>query len=208
MPVSSSNNEYLAYSLATSESLSKDHHIATNRNNPVSLFAFLQENDGDPAIKNFIPRLKDHILYRLKNLDVSHCDHTFTDEECRQVIIPNNTIHSVHTMQVYYMTYNTRHKYDTINPKIHGDMMVLLGESAPSHLYWYACVLGIYHIDTWLQGDHSETTKHNLKVLHVRWLALLMSYKSGIQCACLPKVAFIKESDYNTFGFLDPAQVI
>lgn len=30
----------------------KGHHfIANNRNNPISLFAFLQENDGDPAIK-------------------------------------------------------------------------------------------------------------------------------------------------------------
>ncbi|KAG2049218.1 hypothetical protein BDR06DRAFT_894176, partial [Suillus hirtellus] len=174
----------------------------------VSLFAFLRENDGDPAIKNFILRLKDHILYRLKKLDISHCDYTFTDEERRQVIIPNNIVYSAQTMQVYYMTYDTRCEYDTINPKTHGDVMVLSGESAPSHPYWYAHVLGIYHIDTWLQGSRGETEKQNLEVLHVRWLAPLMAYESGIQRARLPKVAFIKESDYDAFRFLDPTQVI
>lgn len=30
----------------------EDHHyIASSRNNPISLFSFLQENEGDPAIK-------------------------------------------------------------------------------------------------------------------------------------------------------------
>jgi predicted component of type VI protein secretion system len=27
------------------------HHIATNRNNPIQLFRFLRENEGDPAVK-------------------------------------------------------------------------------------------------------------------------------------------------------------
>lgn len=98
-----------------------------------------------------------------------------------------------------------RREYDTINPKTHGDVMVLSGESSPSHPYWYARVLGIYHVDTWLQG---ETERQNLEILHVRWLAPLMSHKSGIQRARLPKVAFVEESDYDAFGFLNPAQVI
>ena len=101
-----------------------------------------------------------------------------------------------------------RREYDTINPKTHGDVMVLSGESAPSHSYWYAHVLGIYHMDTWLQGD-GETEKQHLEVLHVRWLAPLLSYKSGMQRARLPKVAFVsEESDHDAFGFLDPGQVI
>ncbi|KIK31437.1 hypothetical protein CY34DRAFT_19925 [Suillus luteus UH-Slu-Lm8-n1] len=117
------------------------HHIANSLNNPVNLFAFLRENDGDPAVKNFIPKLRDHILYRLRGLDVSHCDHTFTDDERNAVIIPNNIIYSVQTMQVYYTTYDLRREYDTINPRAHSDVMVLSGESAPRHPYWYARVL-------------------------------------------------------------------
>jgi hypothetical protein len=96
--------------------LQKHHHIATNQSNPVNIFPFLREHSGDPAVKvcmilqleffvhngcqNFVPRLKDHILYRLRKLDVSHCDHSFTDEEHNSVIIPNNTIYSTQTMQV------------------------------------------------------------------------------------------------------------
>ncbi|KAG1779369.1 hypothetical protein EV702DRAFT_1214493 [Suillus placidus] len=191
-------------------SISQDHHfIVISRNVPVPLFAFLREHDGDTATKNFIPKLKDHILYRLKKLDVSRCDHIFTDKEHNLVIIPNNTIYSVQTMQVHYTTYDMRRGYDTINPRTHADVMVLSGETSPSHPYWYARILGIYHMDTWPKGDGSAREQH-LEVLHVRWLAPLISsgYQSGIQCARLPKVVFVEESDYDTFRFLDPGQVI
>ncbi|KAG1726169.1 uncharacterized protein EDB91DRAFT_1254428 [Suillus paluster] len=168
----------------------------------------LQEHNGDPATKNFISKLKDHILYRLKKLDVSHCDCTFSNKEHNSVIIPNNIVYSVKTMQVHYTTYDMRREYDTINPNTNADIMVLSGETSPSHPYWYTRVLGIYHIDTWLEG--SRTEKQHLTVLHVRWLAPLISsdHQSGIQCARLPKLAFVEESDYDTFGFLDPGQVI
>jgi hypothetical protein len=141
-------------------------------------------------------------------LDVSHCDHTFTDEERNTVIIPDNTIYLVQTMQVHYTTYDMRREYDTINPRTHGDVMVLSGESTPSHPYWYARVMGIYHLDTWLQAGGEQTEKQHLEVLHVRWLAPLISHRSGMQHARLPKVAFVEESDYDAFGFLDPGQVI
>ncbi|KAG2338193.1 hypothetical protein BDR05DRAFT_860661, partial [Suillus weaverae] len=71
----------------------------------------------------------------------------FMDEECKTVIIPSNMIYSAQMMQVCYTTYDMGRKYDTINPKIHGDVMVLSGESNPNHPYWYARVIGIYHLD-------------------------------------------------------------
>lgn len=100
--------------------------------------------------QNFIPKLKDHILFRLWKLDISYCDHTFTAKEHNTVIILNHTIYSHQTMQVYHTTYDLRHKYDTVNPRTHADVMVLSGETRPSHPYWYARVLGIYQIETWL----------------------------------------------------------
>ncbi|KAG2739784.1 hypothetical protein P692DRAFT_201872909 [Suillus brevipes Sb2] len=183
------------------------YHIACNRNNPVALFTFLREHDGDPALKTFIPKLKDHILYRLRKLDVSHCDHSFTDEEHNSVIIPNDTIYSVHTMQVHYTTYDMRREYDTINPKTHADVMVLSGETRPTHPYWYARVLGIFHMETWI-NDGGQPVKQHLEALWVRWLAPLRNHKSGTKHARLPKVAFVEESDADAFGFLDPGQVI
>jgi hypothetical protein len=133
----------------------------------------------------------------------------FTDEEHSSVIIPNGMVYSVQTMQIYYTTYDMRHEYDTVNPKAHADVMVLSGETTPSHPYWYACMLGIYHIDTWLESV-GPIKKQHLEVLYVRWLVLLAlsDYQSGMWHTWIPKVAFVDELDYDAFGFLNPGQVI
>lgn len=104
--------------LVDSPATLKDHHyIATiSRNNPLDIFSFLRDHNNDPAVavgasylivyitqddmQGFIPKLKDHILYRLRNLDVGFCDHVFTDAERNSVIISNNRLYSVQTMQV------------------------------------------------------------------------------------------------------------
>lgn len=213
-----------------SNSISSDqhHNIADNRSNPVNIFKFVRDNHDDPAVKvevilkcvhvlhvthhfhqHFIPKLKDHILFRLRELDISYCDHTFTDEERNTVIIPNNTIYSLQTMQVHYITYDLRREYDTVNPRTHADVMVLSGETKPSHPYWYARVLGIYQVETWLTNANvRQPVKQHLDVLWVRWLAPPQNYQCGLNQARLPKVAFVEESDSDAFGFLDPSQVI
>ncbi|KAG2076567.1 hypothetical protein BDR04DRAFT_1125654 [Suillus decipiens] len=161
-------------------SYEKHHHIATTQNNPINIFAFLRENDNNPALKNFVSKLRDHIIYRLQELD---------------------------TMQVHYTTYDMRHKYDMINPRTHGDVMVLSGETTPTHSYWYAWVFGIYHMEVWLSNG-TQPVKQHLEVLWVRWLAAIQGYRSGTKNACLLKVGFVEESDQDAFGFLDPRQVI
>ncbi|KAG2341710.1 hypothetical protein BDR05DRAFT_976856 [Suillus weaverae] len=129
----------------------------------------------DSNCQNFILKLRDHILYRLWGLDI------------------------IQTMQVYYTTYDLRRKYDTINPRTHSDVMVLSGESAPRHPYWYARVLGIYHVEVWLIGNGSQLLKQH---------SVLQGYRSSMSHARLPKIAFVEESDLDAFGFLDPGQVI
>jgi hypothetical protein len=85
--------------------------------------------------------------------------------------------------------------------------MVLSGETRPQHPYWYARVLGIYHMDVCLNTGGSIKW-HQIEALYVRWLAPLIDHRSGINCARLPKVAFVEQSDRDAFGFLDPGQVI
>lgn len=85
--------------------------------------------------------------------------------------------------------------------------MVLSGETKPKHPYWYARVLGIYHLDVRLNVE-GPTKVHEIEVLYVRWLAPLTDHHSGMNRARLPKVAFVDESDRDAFGFLDPSQVI
>lgn len=109
--------------------------------------------------------------------------------------------------QVYYSTYDLRREYDTINPRTHADVMVLSGETTPTHPYWYARTLGIYHMKVWINKGE-RPVKHHLEVLWVRWLAPLRSHKWSMKCTCLPKIAFVEASDPDSFGFLDPSQVI
>jgi hypothetical protein len=85
--------------------------------------------------------------------------------------------------------------------------MVLSGETKPQHPYWYARILGIYHMDVWLNTAGSMKM-YQIEVLYVRWLAPLVGHRSGMNCTRLPKVAFVEESDRDAFGFLDPSQVI
>ncbi|KAG2045982.1 hypothetical protein BDR06DRAFT_852944, partial [Suillus hirtellus] len=180
----------------------KGHHYIPilSRNNPFYIFTFLRQHNNNPA-------LKDHILYRLQGLGVSHCDHVFTEDERNMVIVLDNKIYSVQTMQVHYTTYDLRREYDTINPWTHSDVMVLSGETKPQHPYWYARVLGIFHMNILLNAEGS-TKMHHIEVLYVRWLAPLTGYRSGMNYTRLPKVAFVEEADYDAFGFLDPSQVI
>ncbi|KAG1775822.1 hypothetical protein EV702DRAFT_1199039 [Suillus placidus] len=187
----------------------KNHHYipTLSRNNPMDIFNFLRDHDSDPAVAVFIPKLKDHVLYRLRNLDITYCDHTFSDDEHNLVIISDNRLYSVQTMQVHYTTYDLRREYDTVNTRTHPDIMVLSGETGPQHPYWYARILGIYHMDVWL-NNKSLIKKRHIEVLYVRWLAPLTNHQSGMNCARLPKIAFVEESDRDAFGFLDPSQVI
>jgi hypothetical protein len=85
--------------------------------------------------------------------------------------------------------------------------MVQSGEMKPRHPYWYARVLGIYNMDA-LVNIEGTVKKHEIDVLYVRWLAPLIDHQSGMHHTQLPKVAFVEESDYDAFGFLDPSQVI
>jgi hypothetical protein len=85
--------------------------------------------------------------------------------------------------------------------------MVLSGETRPQHPYWYARVLGIYHVDVWLSIE-ATMKRHQIEVLYVRWMAPLADHRSGMSCAKLPKVAFVDESDHDAYGWLDPGQVI
>ncbi|KAG2069704.1 hypothetical protein BDR04DRAFT_1020754 [Suillus decipiens] len=130
----------------------------------------------------FIPKRKDHILYWRQKLDVSYCDHTFSDEECNLVIVSDNRLYSVQTMQVHYMTYDLQREYDTINTWTHPDVMVLSSKTKPQHPYWYACVLGIYHMDAWVNVE-GTVKKHEVNVLYVKWLVPLMDHQSGMHRA-------------------------
>ena len=78
-----------------------------------------------------------------------------------------------------------------------------------THPYWYAQVLGIYHMH--VLTTHPAAAKHSaqpMEFLWVRWLGIEPGYRSGSRVARLPKVGFVEVTDQDAFGFLDPDLVI
>ncbi|KAG6913900.1 hypothetical protein DXG01_003626 [Tephrocybe rancida] len=163
--------------------LSVHHAVSKSRRNPHNVYTFISErHEGllDPAKKNFIPKLQDHLLGRLlgRQFDGDEFD-DFTNEDRNHIRIAGNTIFSVQLLRVNYTSYDIRRAYDTINPRTHSFVM-----------------------------SRNPYEDHCMEFLWVRWLGSEPGYRSGRRYTRLPKVGFVPESDPYAFGFLDPACVI
>lgn len=104
---------------------------------------------------------------------------------------------------------------DTINPRTCPDVMVRApppdnDTDANYERYWYARVLGIYHVK--VSTTHSDVLNGNkirrMEFLWVRWLGSEPKHKHGFCRAVLPKIGFVPFTDDFAFGFLDPEHVI
>lgn len=119
-------------------------------------------------------------------------------------------MYRVNTVRVNYTTYDMRRAYDTINPRNHPFVMVLSPESeSGAHPFWYASVMGIFHVEVQHTGHRSRNfNRQQMEFLWVRWLGVEPGYQFGRKRARLPKIGFVPEADEFAFGFLDPSIVI
>jgi hypothetical protein len=108
-----------------------------------------------------------------------------------------------------------RREQDSINPRIpgHGDIMVLSPENEEDnrnpHPYWYARILGIYHINVRHLGPQSKTIEpRRMEFLFVQWFGRDLTPKPGWKSKHLLRLGFVPGNDETAFGFLDPTQVI
>lgn len=106
-----------------------------------------------------------------------------------------------------------RRNQDSINPRTHGDVMVLSHdeseESSIVHPYWYARIIGIFHamvVHKTVHNSHPEPRK--MEFLFVRWFGLDTSERSGWKAKKCHQIGFIQDDNPGAFGFLDPADVI
>jgi hypothetical protein len=128
--------------------LDKRYDMSSSRNDPVNIYSFVRENQGDPAFSAFIPKLKDHILGRLLKREYEGDMYgDFTDAEWNTVCIAGDRIYHCKTLQINYTTYDIRRNRDTINPQMYPDIMVNSPETGPdAQPYWYAHMIGIFHV--------------------------------------------------------------
>ena len=160
--------------------------------------------------KNFLPRLKDHLLARLRNIAYSGDEHDFSDEDRNSVLITDNKIFEHSILRINYTTYDLRREQDTINPRTRADIMVLSHEDDRTHPYWYARVIRIFHVNVEYREHPAalRTPPTRLDVLFVRWFCRDSS-PAGWAAKRLQRLEFFDhESLPDAFGFLDPDSVV
>ncbi|KAH9004426.1 hypothetical protein EDB84DRAFT_1573164 [Lactarius hengduanensis] len=118
----------------------------------VMLDVFLRENRRDPAVKDFLPRLRDHLLACILHREYDGDDSPFSDAQRAEVQFRGRKLYQHKVLRINYTTYDLRREQDSINPRTHPNIMVLRPDGPDPHPYWYARIIGIFHIVV----DHSE----------------------------------------------------
>lgn len=169
-------------------------------------------------LQDFVARLKDHLIRRMDGL--MDPDAVVPEPRRRALLFQHDRMYPHQTMQVNYTTYDVRRGRDTIHINTdHSNIMVLANEdpsnsSSPAGdptLYWYAHIIGIYHvnvIDTSVDSMAVASHPKRMEFLHIRWLGRDPDWRSGWAAKRLEQVGFIPETDPGAFDFLDPADVI
>jgi hypothetical protein len=180
----------------------------------VNIVEWVHTNRDDVAIKDFISRLKDHIITRLCGKEYDGDEQEYSHAEQNMLLIQDNRLYFHSTLRVNYTSYDLRRQQDVINPSSHPDVMVLSREDGENvHPYWYARVIKICHLlvsqsSSDNQGERTRTEPQRVDVLWVRWFGLDTDARGGWSKKRLHGISFIPWDEPGAFGFLDPAQVI
>ncbi|KAH9010805.1 hypothetical protein EDB84DRAFT_1445518 [Lactarius hengduanensis] len=145
---------------------SERYHVSHSRKIHFNITKWLADNKDDPAVENFLPDLKDHLLGRMMEAPSDH----FTDQDRRRLLIHNNRIFCHKTLRINFTTYDCQRDQDSINTGTRSDIMVLANhdeEPEDTHPYWYARVIGIFHA---MVNQVGRTTPYEqMDFLWVRW---------------------------------------
>ena len=162
-------------------------------------------------VQNFIPRLKDHLIARLRGLEYDGDEHDFSDADRDSVLITDNKIYEHRILRVNYTTYDLRREQDTINPSTRADIMVLSHEDERTHPYWYARVLGIFHVNVEYCENQASlfSRQKRMDFLFVRWFRRDVA-PAGWAAKRLQRLEFFDADSpaSDAFGFLNPDSVV
>jgi len=163
----------------------------------------IANNDQD-----FIPRLKDHLLVRQNNLPYNGNEHAFSDEEQDSITFVGNHMYMHDVICINYTTYDLRCAQDSINVQTHLYLMTLGHEDeegAKWHPYWYAKVLGIFHVNVRHSG-FMETER--MEFLWVHWFGRDTDHKGGFKTCRLHRIGLMDSEDPTSYEFLNPSDVL
>ncbi|KAK2467956.1 hypothetical protein APHAL10511_000251 [Amanita phalloides] len=190
------------------------HHMSLDTKHKVNLTVWLRRNRHDVALKNFLQRLKNHLLTRLLGLEYDGDECEYPSDQRNQVIILGGVIYQHKVLRINYTTYDMRRDQDSLNPRTSADFMVLGCENKANtnpHPYWYGRILRIFHVNVIYTGPQSRSSDPQLiELLWVRWLGrdTASEYHKGWKSHLLPKVGFVPHTDDAAFGFVNPMLIL
>ena len=117
--------------------------------------------------------------------------------------ISNDILYTHKVLRIHYTTYDMRRSTDSINPRNPEHSNIML--QGPGGEFWYARVLGIFHVNVRLG---CEEDYRRMDIIWVRWYGEDMTWAHGPQAMRLPRMGFISHNEPAAFGFLDPGDVI
>ena len=201
------------------------HHIADSQRKYCDILGWVAENRNNPGIKvspsynldpkavannnqDFIPRLKDHLLARHANIPYSGDEHAFSDTERDSIMFVSNRMYKHEVFRINYTSYDLRREQDSINVNTHPYIMVLSYEDEEEdrqHPYWYAKVLGIFHVNVRISGSLDIM---RMDFLWVHWFGRDPDHFGGFKTRRLHRIGLLDASSTESFGFLNPSDVL
>lgn len=220
------------------------HHIGKSENHPEDIGAFLRIYGDDPATKvranhavtawimmpiycqNFLPKLKHHLLPRIK-LMLSDIKSPTQDEsstalqgtepvdfqeqsELDHILFKKNCMYRHNIIRINYTTYDVHRAQDVVNPNTSRCNIMLLASDnkQTGHPFIYARVLGIYHVNCIYVGPNMvDYHPRKLEFLWVRWYERVDT-PAGWDALRLDRLSFPPMARDDSFGIVDPADVI
>ncbi|KAJ6451830.1 hypothetical protein C8R47DRAFT_1030639, partial [Mycena vitilis] len=183
------------------------HHISESLNTSLHLSSWLSQNIDDPATKDFLPKLQEHLLSRLEHPEWSGDGHEFTAAQRFQLSLKNNRMYVHKILRINYTTYDVRRGQDCLNPRTHSDIIYLAPEGE-AHPFAYAQIIGVFHANVLNTAAGANPTPEALEFLWVRRYRLDPTWRGGFKKRRLFRVEFLPDSDPEAFGFLNPDEVI
>ncbi|RDB22902.1 hypothetical protein Hypma_009822 [Hypsizygus marmoreus] len=201
------------------------HYIGKSQNEFDHIGEFLLTHSEDPAVKDFLPKLKKHLLPRvleilrtevaergmgIPNVQVMALPNPNRDSE--SLFFRSDRLYKHRTLRINYTTYDVRRGQDVINPRTsHRDIMVLADteSNAESERFLYARILGIYHANVVYTGAGMlDYEPRRMEFLWVRWFHAVDPQETGFSSRRLDTVKFFPMAHGDAFGFLDPKDVL
>ena len=171
--------------------------------------SILQSQDISNKYQDFIPRLKDHLLGRYNDVPFDGEDHAFSDKERDSISFVGNRMYKHDVLRINYTTYDLRRAQDSINMRTHPYVMTLGHEDEEGdttrHPYWYAKILGIFHVNVRL-SDRMEIDR--MEFLWVHWFGREPGHEGGFESRRLHRIGLTDSEDSTSYGFINPRDVL